>query len=113
MEKPSSMTLKVWFIKEMAKELNLEEKIITTVINDQFNRAYEALTTNNSVEISGFGKFVFNHRKAEWAMKKFKSQEALFSSIIDSPDSSPAKKKNAELKLVTALKNIEDLNKKL
>tara|TARA_R100000541_G_scaffold48703_3_gene55797 strand:- start:353 stop:634 length:282 start_codon:yes stop_codon:yes gene_type:complete len=43
----------------------VSEKVIERVITHQFNAAEDATKTNNSLEISGFGKFVFNKSKAD------------------------------------------------
>ena len=48
----------------------VSERVIDQVITHQFNSAEDATKTNNSVEISGFGKFVFNKSKAEKKINK-------------------------------------------
>ena len=48
----------------MAVGLVVSERVISQVITHQFNSAEDATKTNNSVEISGFGKFIFNKSKA-------------------------------------------------
>ena len=49
----------------------VNERVIDQVITHQFNSAEDATKTNNSIEISGFGKFVFNHEsKAEKKIEK-------------------------------------------
>ena len=42
----------------------VSERVIDQVITHQFNSAEDATKTQNSIEISGFGKFVFNTNKA-------------------------------------------------
>lgn len=48
----------------MAVGLVVSERVISQVITHQFNSAEDATKSNNSVEISGFGKFIFNKSKA-------------------------------------------------
>jgi len=64
MEKPMSMSVKEWIIKKMSINMVISEKIIDSVITHQFDSANDALNVNKSVEISGFGKFYFNGKKA-------------------------------------------------
>jgi len=58
------MSVKEWLIKKLAIRIMISEKIINVVITDQFDQANDALNTNDQVEISGFGKYVFNKKKA-------------------------------------------------
>ena len=46
----------------------ISEKVIDRVITHQFNSAEDATRDKNSIEISGFGKFVFNLAKANAEM---------------------------------------------
>lgn len=64
MDKPISMSVKDFLIRTLAVKMLTSEKTIETVINHQFQSANEAMDTNNSIEISGFGKFYFNNKKA-------------------------------------------------
>ena len=48
----------------MSVKMVVSERVIERVITHQFNAAEDATKTNNSLEISGFGKFVFNTSKA-------------------------------------------------
>jgi hypothetical protein len=65
MNKPQSLSVKDFLIRTLAVKLAINEKIIEAVVNHQFKTANEALDSNMSVEISGFGKFIFNEKKAE------------------------------------------------
>jgi nucleoid DNA-binding protein len=64
MDKPISMSVKDYLIRTLAVKMLTSEKTIEAVVNHQFQSANEALETNHSVEISGFGKFLFNNKKA-------------------------------------------------
>jgi nucleoid DNA-binding protein len=65
MDKPISMSVKDYLIRTLAVKMMVSEKLIETVINHQFQSANEAMDVNNSLEISGFGKFYFNDKKAK------------------------------------------------
>ena len=51
-------------MKKMAIGMVVSERVIDQVITHQFNSAEDATRNNSSIEISGFGKFVFNMSKA-------------------------------------------------
>ena len=68
--KPPNMNIKDYLIKKIAVNKVIEnkliaEKIIHKVIGHQFDSANDAIHKYNSVEFSGFGKFVFNINKAK------------------------------------------------
>jgi nucleoid DNA-binding protein len=64
MKRPSTMSVKEWIIKKMAVNMVISEKTIDSVVTHQFDSANDALNIHKSVEISGFGKFYFNTKKA-------------------------------------------------
>lgn len=51
-------------------EIIVPEKTIEAVVNHQLNTMLEKMPFCKSVELSGFGKFLFNSRKALKAMQK-------------------------------------------
>jgi len=87
MDKPISMSVKDFLIRTLAVKMMVSEKTIETVVNHQFQSANEAMDVNNSLEISGFGKFYFNEKKAKKrlqvleekrkAMQKYSTDETL------------------------------------
>lgn len=93
--------------------MNVSEKIIDTVITNQFSTAFQATANHNTIELSGFGKFTFSQVKARKAMEKYNAQIALYQSIISNPDSSPELVRNNKLRLNTTLRNIEYLKPKM
>ncbi len=107
------MPLKEFLVKKLSLKLNVSERIIDTVISNQFSTAFQATSHYNTIELSGFGKFTFSQVKAKKAMDKYNSQVALYNSIISDPNSSPALIRNNTLRLATTLKNIEHLKPKL
>jgi len=62
--KPNSMSVKDYIIRVMSIRTNTSEKIIDAIITHQFQNANEATQKCNSIEFSGFGKFLFNEKKA-------------------------------------------------
>lgn len=111
--KPISMSVKDWIIRKMSVKMMISEKTLETIINHQFQSANEALTQHKSLEISGFGKFFFNEKKAHKTMEKFLSQKALFEKWVADETLPEAKRKSAALKLQIALDGIRDLKPKI
>jgi len=106
-----SMPLKEYLIKKLSRQLNTPESIIKTVVDDQFVSALKATNNYNSVELSGFGKLVFNNAKATKQMEKYQSQKAMLEVALLRCD--PDDKRNLTMRLNTVLKNIEHLKPKL
>ena len=104
-----SMPLKEYLIKKLSLKLNISEKIIGTVITDQFTEAFRATSTHNSIELSGFGKFVFNQKKAHQQMVKYQEQKVILEEALLSSED----QRNITLRLNTVLKNIDHLKPKL
>lgn len=113
MEKPKSLSVKDFLIRKMSVKMMMSEKVLDAVVSHQFSSANAAMKDNDSLEISGFGKFFFNVKKAQKLMDKFESQKALFSSKLEDPNLSEKKRASLELKLQIALDNIKDLKPKL
>lgn len=108
--KPISMSMKDWLIRRLAPKLMVSEKTIEAVINHQFQSANEALVNNKTIEISGFGKFIFNTKKAVKKMNTLQTIEAALQRQIENPALSDNKRYVAAMKLdgvrqaITALK---------
>jgi len=113
MDKPQSLTMREYLVRTLAPKILVSEKIIDIVIAYQFSEANAAMLTNDSIEISGFGKMLFNKKKAIKKMEKFLSQKALFESILKDANAPELKKHKAQLKLNTVLNNIDVLKPKL
>lgn len=113
MDKPISMSVKDFLIRKMAVKLMVSEKTLEAIVNHQFQSANVALHDNNSIEISGFGKFFFNRKKAEKRMEKMLSKKQTFESQRDDVTLSEQKRLSASNKLANTLVQIEALNLKL
>jgi nucleoid DNA-binding protein len=113
MDKPISMSVKDYLIRLMSVKMMLSEKTIEAVVNHQFQSANVALQENNSLEISGFGKFYFNQKKAQKRMEKMLSKAELFAKQAMDESLSEQRRNSAALKLANTVAAIEVLKPKL
>jgi peptidoglycan hydrolase CwlO-like protein len=67
------MSHKEYLVRALSVKLAMSEKIIEAVVNHQFQSANEAMDVNRSLELSGFGRILFNNKKA---IKKLAALEA-------------------------------------
>ena len=112
MDKPQSLSVKDYLIRKMAVNLMVPEKTIEAVISHQFNEANVAMRTNDSVEISGFGKFLFNKKKAIKKMEKFLSKKRWFENLLTTELTE--KQRNRTMVILESVNNsIEFLKPKL
>jgi nucleoid DNA-binding protein len=112
-EKPHNLPLRTFIQRRMSVELAMPEEVINTVIDHCFGSAREALTNNFSVEIAGFGKFVFNRKNAEKHLIKIQEQLEGYKELLND-DSLPEKKRvSIEGKIKTWTRNVEALKIKL
>lgn len=113
MDKPMSMSVKDYLIRILAVKEMVSEKVIEAVVNHQFQSANTALQEHHSVEISGFGKFFFNHKKAQKTLEKMYSKVRVFTRQMNDPTLSEQKRASAQVKLNNTLAQIEALKPKL
>ena len=113
MERPSTMSVKEWIIKKMSISMVISEKTIDQVINHQFDSANDALNTNDTIEISGFGKFLFNKKKAVTQYNKLLQMKQSYENILADPEVTDKKKHSIQLRLDTALTDIKTLKPKM
>lgn len=116
--KPHNMHIKDHLIKKIAinkviEDRMISEKVINKVVSHQFNFANEAMYKHNVVEFSGFGKFVFNMKKAQKKMQKVEEIIAHFSRVLEDETISQTVRRNAEMKLATAIDNRTKLKPKI
>lgn len=109
-EKPSSMAVGEWLIKKLSHRDMISEKTIIEVITHQYDAAYDAFKTNESVEISNFGKFVFNRKKAE---RQLKSLHKIKEHCLSRIEKNGPKVATWRSKLALTEKNIEILKERL
>jgi len=99
MDKPISMSVKDYLVRTLAVKMMISEKTIETVVNHQFQSANEAMDTNNSIEISGFGKFYFNEKKAKKRLEDLTRKKNLMLEFIASAETSEQKKRSSQVTL--------------
>ena len=99
MDKPISMSVKDYLVRTLAVKMMISEKMIETVINHQFQSANEAMDTNNSIEISGFGKFYFNKKKAKKRLEDLIRKKNLMLEFLASAETSEQKKRSSQVTL--------------
>lgn len=106
------MSIKETLIKKTSFNTMVPEKTVDVIISHQFESATEALRKHSSVELSGFGKFLFNEKKA---LKKLESREKIKSGYIKKLEEplSEEKRKSTEVRLISIEKEILILNNKL
>jgi nucleoid DNA-binding protein len=113
MDKPISLSMKDYLIRRLAVKLMTSEKTIEAVINHQFQSANEALLNNKTIEISGFGKFIFNDKKAFKKMSKYKDIQRAYQRHLENPELSENKRRVTELKLQSVTEAINTLKPKI
>lgn len=112
MDKPVTLSVKNFLIRRMAVEIIVSEKIIEAVVNHQFNSMLEATTKHYSVELSGFGKFIFNNNKALRMMQKYTAQREVNLKLL-TETLTEQKKRNVLMRLAYLEEAIECLKPRL
>ena len=99
MDKPISMSVKDFLVRTLAVKMMMNEKMIEAVVNHQFQSANEAMDLNNSLEISGFGKFYFNEKKAIKRLGQLSAKKQAMERIIIDETTSEQKKRSSKVTL--------------
>lgn len=105
--------MKEWFIKRMAIDLVVSEKIINSVITHQFDSANDALNIHKSVEISGFGIFYFNNNRAAKQLEKWNKIKESYEKLLADDSITEEKRRNTEVRLTNLLVSIKILKPKV
>lgn len=115
MDKPLSTPVKDYLIKRMSVRTNTPFKIIEAVVAHQTDGVNKAIQADNiySVEMSGFGKWIFNHKKAQKKYDKNLSKEQVFLKLLEKPDLTDRQKASYTLKLENTRKWIEGIKPKI
>jgi hypothetical protein len=90
----------------------ISEKIIDQVVTHQFDSANDALNINKSVEISGFGKFYFNQKKALTQYNKLLAIKLAYENILEG-EITNVRRNAVELKLQIIKTSIKTLKPKI
>jgi len=83
------------------------------VITHQFNSAHDALKNNNSIEISGYGKFLFNLKKAKTKIKKLEKVQGSYENMLKDEDISLKKSNFIKSKLSSINLTLNSLRPKV
>lgn len=110
--KPISMSMKDYLIRVQSVKAMMSEKVIEAVVNHQFQSASLAMRTNNSIELSGFGKFYFNTKKAIKRLTSLERKRDDLQNIVNSPETKEAKLAKAHTYLKNVLLDIEYIKSK-
>jgi hypothetical protein len=91
----------------------ISEKVIDSVVVHQFDSANDALNVNKSVEISGFGKFYFNDKKAVAQYNKLLAIKSTYEKALLDENITATKKNAIELKMQIVDSSIKTLKPKI
>jgi hypothetical protein len=91
----------------------ISEKIIDSVVTHQFDSANDALNVNKSVEISGFGKFYFNNKKAVTQYNKLLNIKRTYENALADENITDTKRNALELKMQIVESSIKTLKPKI
>ena len=111
--KSANTPIKEYIIKKIAvnkvTDKLISEKTMDLVISHQFESAIKAMMTNNTVEISGFGKFLFNFKRAQKELTKYEKIREHYMSLLQNTSLSEEQRKALEDKLAIANDGIKNL----
>jgi nucleoid DNA-binding protein len=113
MDKPISMSVKDYLIRTLAVKIMVSEKVIETIVNHQFQSANEAMDLNNSIEISGFGKFYFNEKKAKKKIAALLGKKLAMERYLADPNTTEQKRHASKVTLEKTEALIKLLNSKV
>lgn len=89
-EKPISMSLKDWLIRNVAEQLEIDEDICDKVVNWSYKQARDAAREHNVIELSGFGKLMVTPGKMKRKISKISNRVAtLKEKVLEDPDMKP------------------------
>jgi hypothetical protein len=97
----------------MAISLVTSEKTIDAVITHQFDSANDAVNIHKSVEISGFGKFYFNEKKALAQYNKLLAIKKAYENMLLDENITDTKRNAVTLKLQIIESSIKTLKPKI
>jgi nucleoid DNA-binding protein len=113
MDKPQSLSMREYLVRKLAPKLLLSEKVIDAVVVHQFTEANSAMLTNNSIEISGFGKFVFNTKKAKKKVERLNQKLDFFSNLLVDEGLSETKRQHVNTTLSTTNDSLNSIKSKI
>lgn len=113
--KPHANNIKDLLINKLAIKFNLSPKIIESIVDSQIQGIHRALQSDSvfSLELSGFGKWLFNHKKAIKKYEKNLSKIEYFSSKATENNISEASYKSYMNKLTNTQMYVNSLEQKI
>lgn len=111
--KPNSMSVMQYLIRILSVDVAIPEKIVEAVVTHQFKSANEALDVNKSLEISGFGRFVFNDKKAARKMVQLLKRLETYSAQLNQNNITDNRRQKLTEVIRVIKKQIEQLKPKL
>ncbi len=111
--KPNSMSVMQYLIRILSVDVAIPEKIVEAVITHQFKSANEAMDTSKSLEISGFGRFVFNDKKGARKMAQLLKRLEVYSAQLNDNKITDNKREKLTETIRVIKKQIEQLKTKL
>lgn len=106
------MSVKDYLMRTMSLRTNTPLKHIEAVVEHQFQEAHEAMKKVHSVELSGFGKFIFSTKKVERVLDASQKKIKILQNSL-SGDLTDTARKKIETKIETLTKYIEILKSRL
>jgi hypothetical protein len=97
----------------MSINIVVSEKVIDQVVTHQFDSANDALEIHDSIEISGFGKFYFNQKKAQVQYDKYVRIKQSYENLLADDSLSDKKRHSTEQKMISILNDIKILKPKI
>ena len=91
----------------------ISEKVIDAVVVHQFDSANDAVNIHKSVEISGFGKFYFNQKKALAQYNKLLAIKQAYEKMLLDENITATKRNAVELKMQIIQSSIKTLKPKI
>jgi len=106
------MSIKEYLVRLQAMSSLRSESVINSVITHQFQSANDAMKTNNSIEISGFGKFYFNLPKAKKRIEALNNKIRNYKRALIEDNPSEILIKRIEARIVFLQEELDRLNNK-
>ena len=111
-DKPIALSLKDYIVRKLSVKMMMDEQVINKIISHQFNAANEATKNNYSIELSGFGKFLFNNKKAIKKIEELETLKKSYINILFNKELSERRKETLQSKLDSIELDINTLKKK-
>lgn len=100
-------------VRQVVTDTAISQEVVEAIIRHQFNSAAVAIRHNKSVEISGFGKFIFYQKKGIAKLARIRKSIKDHEKVVNNPKTSTRKKQASEAKLVIIKKYEIELLEKL